>query len=82
MHLRLKPELEKFVNEQVEGGRFASATEVLEAGLARLMLDPEPDILDAQDVREIRTSLEQIKRGETMEWKEFSAEFLKKNLKE
>jgi putative addiction module CopG family antidote len=42
MHVTLKPELERFVEEQVKAGRFSSVAEALEAGLARLMLDPLP----------------------------------------
>ena len=34
-----------------------------------------PDVLDTQDIREIRLSLEQIKHGETMDWVGFSAAF-------
>ena len=46
MTVSLSPELRKYVEEQVRAGRFASAEEVVEAGLARLMLDPLPDALD------------------------------------
>ena len=48
--------------------RFASPAEVLEAGLARLMLDP-PDELDASDIAAIDESEEQIARGEDLDWK-------------
>lgn len=65
MHVALKPELEKFVKDQVKAGRFASDNEVLEAGLARLMLDPPPDELDAEDLAAIEESEQQIARGET-----------------
>lgn len=40
MTISLGPELKKYVEEQVRAGRFASPQEVVEAGLARLMLDP------------------------------------------
>ena len=41
MNVSLKPELEKFVEEQVKAGRFSSATEVLEAGLACRSTGPQ-----------------------------------------
>lgn len=73
MNVQLNPALEKFVNDQVRQGRFSSPAEVLEAGLARLMLDPDPDELDAHDVAEIQESLAQMRRGEVLDWKEYSA---------
>ena len=73
MDVALKPELERFVEEQVKEGRFASKAEVLEAGLARLMLDPLPDDLDDGDLKAIDESESQIERGEDLDWKEVSA---------
>ena len=73
MNVQLNPALEKFVDDQVRQGRFSSPEQVLEAGLARLMLDPEPDELDARDVAEINESLAQMRRGEVLDWKEYSA---------
>jgi hypothetical protein len=43
-----KPEIQEFIEEQVKAGRFSSPTEVIEAGIARLMLDPMGDELDAR----------------------------------
>lgn len=74
MNVQLSPALEKFVDDQVRQGHFSSASEVLEAGLARLMLDPEPDELDATDVAELRESLAQMRRGEVLDWKQYSAQ--------
>ena len=81
MDVSLKPELQKFIEDQVSTGRFSSATEVLEAGLARLMLDP-PDELDAEDLAGIDESEGQIARGEDLDWKEASARLRKKYLGE
>lgn len=36
MSLKLKPEFQKFIEDQVEAGRYGSAEEVVEAGLAIL----------------------------------------------
>ena len=72
MNVTLKPELERFIDDQVSVGRFSSAAEVLEAGLARLMLDPSHDELDAEDQAAIDESEAQISRGEDLDWKEVS----------
>ena len=74
MNVQLNPVLERLVDDQVRQGHFSSAAEVLEAGLARLMLDPEPDELDATDVAELRESLAQMRRGEVLDWKQYSAQ--------
>lgn len=81
--LKLTPEQQKFVDEQVKAGCFPSAEKVLEAGLARLMLDPVfDDSLDAEDMAAIEKSEAQIARGEVMEWKEASARLSKEFLGE
>lgn len=74
MNISVDPELARFIEEQVRQGRFSSATEVIEAGLARLMLDPEPDVLDAEDIAAIREGIAQMNRGEGRPWKEVRAE--------
>ena len=81
MTISLSPELMKYVEEQVRAGRFASAQEVLEAGLARLMLDPVPDALDNEDLAGIVESEAQIERGEDLEWAQVSAALRQKYLK-
>jgi Arc/MetJ-type ribon-helix-helix transcriptional regulator len=74
MNVIIDPEYEKFIEEQVKAGRFSSSAEALEAGIARLMLDPEPDILDEQDLADIRQSIDQIERGEVVDAKVVHAE--------
>lgn len=73
MTISLSPELKKYVEEQVRAGRFASAEEVVEAGLARLMLDPVPDALDDEDVAATDESEAQIERGQDLDWAQVSA---------
>jgi Arc/MetJ-type ribon-helix-helix transcriptional regulator len=82
MHVQLNPELEKFVDDQVREGNFRSREDVVEAGLARLMLDPEPDELDARDIAELTESLGQMRRGEVVAWKDLSARLRRKYLGE
>jgi len=73
MNVALDPKYKKFIQEQVKAGRFSSSAEALEAGIARLMVDPKPDILDEQDVADIEKSLQQLKRGEVVEAKTLHA---------
>ena len=64
MQVQLKPELRKFIEDQVTAGHFASADEVVEAALARLMLDPAPNDLDAETLAAIEEADAQFDRGE------------------
>jgi putative addiction module CopG family antidote len=80
MTISLSPELKRYVDEQVRAGRFASPEEVVEAGLARLMLDPVPDALDDEDRAAIEESEAQIDRGEDLDWAEVSAALRNKYL--
>ncbi len=79
MTISLDQQLKCFVEEQVRCGKFASEQEVIEAGLARLMLDPIPD-LDEEDLAAIEESEAQIARGEDLDWKEVAKELRKKYL--
>lgn len=80
MEMELRPELKAFVDEQVRSGRYESTAEVLEAGLARLMLDPVPDVLDEQDLATIAESDAQFARGEGLDWAGVRAELVRKYL--
>ena len=80
MTFTVKPQLEQFINEQVKAGLFSSVEEVVEAGLARLMLDPEPDVLDELDQIDIQKSLEQMDRGELIDATVVHAEMRRKYL--
>jgi Arc/MetJ-type ribon-helix-helix transcriptional regulator len=77
-----KPELEKFIQARIDSGEFASATEVIEAGLARLMLDPLDEELTTEDVAAILESEKQFANGEGLDWdvvsRELRAKYLKK----
>jgi putative addiction module CopG family antidote len=80
MILTVNPEMEKFIEEQVKAGHFNSPSEVLEAGLARLMLDPVPEEMSDRLFERIESSLEQIDRGEIVDAKELHARLLRKYL--
>jgi Arc/MetJ-type ribon-helix-helix transcriptional regulator len=80
MNVRLKPELEKFLDDQVKAGNFPSTADAVEAGVARLMLDTEPDELDQQDLDNIRESLAQMRRGEVVDAKQLHAQLRDRHL--
>jgi len=82
MVARLKPELEQFIEQQVKAGRFASRDEMLEAGVARLMLDPLRDELDEQDLAAIEESERQIAAGADLDWKQVSTQLRREYLGE
>lgn len=73
-----KPEIERFVDEQVGAGHFSSPAEVVEAALARLMLDPVFDELDDATIAAIEEGNAQIEWGEGIYFQAFAAEMRKR----
>ncbi len=80
MNITLSPELQKFVEERVKAGEFQSPAQVVEAGLARLMLDPPPDELDEDILAAIERAEAQLDRGEGIPLKEAFDRLRKKHL--
>jgi Arc/MetJ-type ribon-helix-helix transcriptional regulator len=80
MNITLSPELQKFVEERVKAGEFQSPAQVIEAGLARLMLDPPPDELDEDTLAAIERAEAQLDRGEGIPLKEAFDRLRKKHL--
>ena len=70
MDFPLRPELERFVDDEVRSGHYSSAAAVIEAGLARLMLDPPLDEIDADTLAAIEEARAQFNRGEGIELNE------------
>ncbi len=79
MVVSLKPELLKFLAEQVKTGRYRSPEDVLEEALTRMMED-EALQLDEQTMSAIDHSEDEIDRGEYRSWKDVSAELRAKYL--
>lgn len=80
MDVPLHPELEKFVEDKVRQGGYASPAEVVQAALARLMLDPPVEGFDEDALAAIRESKAQITRGEVVDFKDFAADMRRKYL--
>ncbi len=82
MNVRLRPDLQKFIDDEVKSGKFASADEVIEAALARLMLDPASGDADAETLAAIDEAEAQIDRGEGVSLDDAFARLRKKHLAE
>jgi Arc/MetJ-type ribon-helix-helix transcriptional regulator len=67
MNLTLKPEDERFLNEQVKSGRFNSPEDAVAEAIDRLRwgedVTPTPE-----DLAAVREGLAQLDRGEGISW--------------
>lgn len=79
MELQLRPEVQKFVEDRVKAGQFSSTTEMVEAGIARLMLDPQP-VLDEETLQAIEEGDVQADCGDVVPWDKLKAELMRKFL--
>jgi putative addiction module CopG family antidote len=71
-----KPELEKFIADQVQSGSFKSPDEVIEEALSRMMLEDGLDALDEETQAAIARAEAEFDRGEDRPFSEFAAELL------
>ena len=81
MTISLSSDLEKFVREKIRGGEFATADEVVEAGLRRLMDEAVngDDELDDETLAAIEEGSAQLDRGEGIPLDEVFARLGRKN---
>ena len=82
MTIRLKPELEKFIQEQVKAGQYKSPDDAVNAAVARVQMEQElmDDDLSDEDIAAIEEGLAQIERGEGIPWEKVRDELEKKYL--
>ena len=80
MDVSLKPQVQKFVEDQVKSGHFRSADDVLEEALVRMMEDSAQ--LDDDTLAAIDRSEDQIARGEYRDWTQVSRELRARYLKQ
>ena len=71
VHLK-KPELEKFVADQVKAGFFLSSEAAVEASVTQMMVDQEAASLIERDIAEIDTSETEIDRGDSGDFDKFA----------
>lgn len=69
IQITLNPEHQRFVDDAVRSGRYASAEQVVAEALSRLMEDPGEEIDDAAYAA-LRRSDEQLVRGEGRAWED------------
>lgn len=75
MNLTLNSDVQRFIDEQVKEGRFASPEELIEAAIMD-MRDAD-DELDEEDLAAIREADAQLDRGEGIELSEVRARLSK-----
>ena len=80
MTIRLKPELEKFVQAQVESGQYKSAEDAVNAAVAKAQIEQDlsDQDLSVEDIAAIEEGLAQIERGEVIPWEQVRVELEKK----
>jgi Arc/MetJ-type ribon-helix-helix transcriptional regulator len=72
--MTLDPQLQKFIDEEVRKGHFASSGEVIAAGVARLMLDPAGEDLDDTTLAAIERAEQAIDQGKGRSFEDVAAE--------
>ena len=72
-----KPELEKFIDEEVKAGHFPTPEAAVEAAVEQMMFDRIHEI-DDETADAINRAEEQIDRGEGIEFMQFAAEMREK----
>jgi len=77
MQLNLKPETQKFIEEQVTAGRFRTSEELVDEAVGRMMADEEAD-LDDETIAAIKEAEAQFERGECIDFDEVVARMRKK----
>jgi len=73
MTLSLRPEFQKFIDEQVKAGLYPTPEAVVEAALADMQ---HPDDLDDETIAAINEAEAQADRGEGIDFDTFRAEML------
>ena len=77
MKLVLKPETERFIDEQVKAGRFPTPEAMIEAALEEFRSVGEGE-MDDSTVAAINEGLDQANRGEGIELETFRKKFFKR----
>ena len=82
MNVSLTPELEKLVNDKVSSGMYQTASEVIREALRALQQRDQLRERELQAIREkIDRGLEQIERGEYIEYDERTVKDLAEEVK-
>lgn len=76
MTLLLTPQLEQFVQSQIESGKYTSMNEVIVAALK--LLEEREHVERLETVKEIEQGLADVKEGRTVSIEEFEARMRQK----
>ena len=76
----IKPDVERFIEEQVNSGSFASRDAVIEAALLGMMSEQGEHSLTGEDMAAIELADAQIDRGEFVDFAEFATKAREKYL--
>jgi antitoxin ParD1/3/4 len=80
MEISLRPELERFVKQQIESGRYVDPTEAINAAVQTLKAQAELTPEDIAELRaEIKIGIDQLNRGESALW---NAEDVKRRVRD
>jgi hypothetical protein len=75
----LNPETEALICDRMKLAGYSSADELVRVALD-VLHQIEDQQIDDQEIARIRASIEQMRRGETIDWKELSAPMRAKHL--
>jgi hypothetical protein len=79
MGVLLSPETEALIYDRMKRAGYSTADDMVRVALD-VLHQVEDQQLDDQEIARIRASIEQMRRGETVEWKDLFAEVRAKHL--
>ena len=84
MDVQLKPDIQRFVEDQVKVGRYHSVDEAINEAVSRLRVENDllNQDLDDDDVAAIEEGLAQLNRGEGRSWESARADLRDRHLPE
>jgi Arc/MetJ-type ribon-helix-helix transcriptional regulator len=79
MSVLLSPETQALIEERMRRGGYSTADDVVRVALD-VLHQVEDDGTDDSEMVALRASIEQMKRGEVIDWTDLSAELRRKHL--
>jgi Arc/MetJ-type ribon-helix-helix transcriptional regulator len=79
MVLSLRPEIQRFIDEQVKAGHFPSPEAVVEAAILELQVESaDEEQIEAETLAAIKRGRDQLDRGEGMDYAAVRANWKKR----
>jgi len=79
MQVALSAETQALIEERIKQGGYSTADDVVRVALD-VLHQIEDEQIDDGDIANIRQAIEQMKRGEVIDWKQFSGQIRRKYL--